>query len=329
MVSSHIRSAARCAQRRAARPSVCGKPWRVVLLLLWALVSVPAAAITLASVGPLPGALEVCIAAGDCAVAQESSFDLGGIAAFPYLASNGAGYLVRYPVLSSSLAHDSQSFLDTSQDPPLAQQVETLTALSGSLWLGVQGRYARSASIHELVLYTDRVQPAEQRLLPRWGGGELSPTVLHFGFTNDALLASQAYRHLSLDPNTAPDEGSLQSAEPLLPCVADGCSVAQSLALVALGFTAQGEELLLHFVPQDRRSTLYNEQAAYNNPDNGFRWRRNYFVQAVPLPGTGMLTLFGVGLMLTLPQRPRHAGVDPISNGGPQGSKRNLKEGGA
>jgi hypothetical protein len=293
------------------------------------LASVPAAATTLAAVGPLPGALEACIAAGDCTVAQDSSFELGGIAAFSYLASNGAGYLVRYPVLSSSFAHDGQGFLDSSQDPLLAQHVETLTALSGSLWLGVQGRYARSASIHELVLYVDRVQPAEQRLLPRWGGGELSPTVLHFGLTSDALLASQAYRRLSLDSNIWPDEGSLQSAEPLLPCVADGCSVAQSLALVGLGFTVQGEELLLHFVAQDRRSTLYSEQTAYNNPDNGFRSRRDYFVQAVPLPGTGMLTLFSVGLMLTLAQRPRRAGHARISSGEPRDSKNNLKEGGA
>ncbi len=309
MISSHIRSAARCAQSRTPRHSVCSRLWLAVLLLPWALASVPAAATTLTAVGPLPGALEACIAAGDCTVAQDSSFELGGIAAFQYLASHGAGYLVRYPVLSSSLAHDSQSFLDTSLDPPLAQHVETLTALSGSLWLGVQGRYARSASIHELVLYMDGVQPPEQRLLPRWGGGELSPTVLHFGLTSDALLASQAYRRLSLDPNTPPDEGSLRSAEPMLPCVADGCSVAQSLALIGLGFTAQGEELLLHFVPQDRRSALYSEQTAYNNPDNGFRWRRDYFVQAVPLPAAGLPTLFGMGLCLILAHKRRATGI--------------------
>jgi len=307
MICRHIRSTTRCAESRVPLQSARGRIWRLALSLLWAWTCVPAAAITLATAGPLPGAVEACIAARDCSIAQDSSFDLGGIAAFQYLSSDGAGYLVRYALAPSSLAHDSQDFLDTRQDPPLAQHVETLTALSGSLWLGVQGRYARNADFHDLQLYVDRAQPAEQRLLPRFTLSEPPPTVLHFAFSSDALQASQAYRHLLLDSAGSVEEGSLQSAEPLLPCLADGCSVAQSLALVGLGFSVQDDDLVLHFVPQDRRQALYSEEIAYSHPDNSFLWRRDYFVQPVPLPAAGVLMLFGVAPLLPSLRRSRAA----------------------
>ena len=300
-----IRSAMGRESGPVAVPSAHGKPWLFTLTLLWAATCTPAVAISLATVGPLPGAVTECLAGGACSIAQDSSFELGGIVAFQYPSPDGDGYLLRYPVLAPSLARDSQDILDNTQEPPLVQHLASQTVLSGSLWLAVQARYASSAADHGLQLYVDQVQPAEQRLLPRFQLNGPTPTVLHFGLTSDALLAAQAYRYMLLDPIQSVDEGSLQSAEPLLPCVADGCSVAQSLALIGIGFTAQGEDLVLHFVPQDRRRALYGEEIAYNNADNGFRWRRDYFVQPVPLPGAGVLTLSGVALLLPLVRRSR------------------------
>lgn len=237
----------------------------------------------------LPSEIRGCVATGECTVEIASVFERGGASAFAFASAAGPGYLVRYTLASASHATDSSDQLDTSVEPPLPRHFSQHTPLLGSLWLAVQARYAMAATSRDMVLYFDQVQPAGQRVLPRFLGNDMFPDVLHFNFSRDALLAGEAHRSLVLDAGVS--DGDLQGAETLLPCVADGCSLGQRLALIGFGFHTEGEDLVLQFSPHDARRQVYFEQLAYAATDNGFDKVREYLVQPVPLPGAGGLAL--------------------------------------
>jgi hypothetical protein len=90
--------------------------------------------------------------------------------------------------------------------------------------------------------------------------------------------------------------GDLEAAQPLLPCLADGCAVSQRLDLVRLSFAESGAELVLAFDSADPRALLYREHSRYTDPEGGFDYTRSFLAQA-PLPPAFSLFAPAVGLL--------------------------------
>ena len=181
--------------------------------LVLALCAAACQAATLADKGPLPAAIEQCVVDAACSVATDSVFELGGIAAFAWTSVAGPGFLLAYPLLPPSHA-------------------SVATPLTGTLWLGVQASYVTLADHRGVTLFTDRVKPDEKRLLPRYAGSDYYPAILNFDLSVAALLAGHAEHRVALGGADGYSSGDLVAFEPLLPCVADGCSAAQQINLI-------------------------------------------------------------------------------------------------
>lgn len=233
---------------------------------------------TLESLTDLPVAIQQCLTTAECNVSSESDFDHNGIAAFRYQANTVSGYLFRYPVLPPSTAI-----------PP-----------AGNLWLNVLDTYSRSADSRPMLLYLDQ---SSFNTLPRYGQTDEFPTVLHFELSADSLLDSRAFRNLGLSEEGVVESGDLTALEPLLPCLADGCSLSQELNLIGMSFVENNNELKLQFAPEDFRRMLYAESLSYNQFEPFF-YQRELYVQPVPLPAAWLVWLTGFGLFACL-KRPQ------------------------
>jgi hypothetical protein len=262
-----------------------------------------------------PGPIQACLAGGTCAVSAGSVFEAGGTSAFLFHEGGPLAYLVRYALWPTSGLTDSTSRVE--EDPDTGELV-VVTArreerFGGAAWLRVQAAYSSAEPVHRVTLYLDRVTP-DAEPLPRWGTpGELFPYTLELGLTNSALLAGGAYRAMALDSGYS--GGDLEAAQPLLPCLADGCAVAQRLNLVRLTFAEVGADLRLAFNAADPRALLYREHSRYTEVDGGFDSTRSLLAQA-PLPAA--FALFAPALaLLGWTTRRRPARSD--QGGGPAG----------
>jgi hypothetical protein len=272
-----------------------------------------APAATIGSPQELPGPVQACLAQGTCVVAPWSVFEAGGTAAFFFAEAGAPAYLVRYALWPTSTLSELSSRVEL--DPETGEAVVVTSRreerLGGAVWLRVAARYSSLDPVHWMTLYLDRVSP-DAEPLPRWGSpGDLFPYALDFGLSTADLLAGGAYRELGLGPDL--DAGSLQAAQPVVPCLADGCGVSQRLSLVHLSFSASGGDLVLGFDGGDPRARLYAEESRYLNLEGGFDSRRSFLVQA-PLPGAA--ALFGPVVALLGPAHARRRRSPPRAAGG-------------
>lgn len=248
---------------------------------------------TIDHIQQLPVPLQSCLTNGDCSIDRQSSFESGGIAAFHYSSADFSGYLFRYSLVSPSVA---KTVAMDNQNPSEPQPIETNIALSGNVWLQVADNYSISASSRPITLYREQVSPSQQAILPRMSPNEY-PNVLNFELSASSLLASSAYHTTTLDPFGGNESGDLIAAEPLLICLADGCSTNQQLNLIGMRFVQAGDQLLLQFAANDARPRLYSESLAYNDPQFGSLSQRDWYVQPVPLPAAWLVWLSGFGLI--------------------------------
>ena len=258
------------------------------------ILQTPSQASTIDDIQQLPAPLQSCWANGDCSIDSQSSFESGGIAAFHYVSADFSGYLFRYSLVSPSTA---KSVVLDSQNSSEPQPIETNIALSGNVWLQVADSYSVSASSRPITLYREQISPSQQAILPRLSYPDEYPSVLNFELSAASLLASSTYHTTTLDSFGGTESGDLIAAEPLLICLADGCSTNQQLNLIGMSFVQAGDQLLLQFAANDDRPKLYSESLAYNTPLLGTLAQRDWYVRPVPLPAAWLVWLSGFGLI--------------------------------
>lgn len=245
------------------------------------------------SLDGFPGAIAACVSDASCTVDPDAAHDNGVMSAFHYTANGQEGYLLRYALHPTSVLHEHASWHDIDPDTGEVTGVHEVLRdepLSGTLWMKVAAAYPLGGVLHDVTLYLDRVQP-DAEPLPRWGSDELYPYVLGFSLTTDAMLAGTAGRVMELDDG--PSGGDLTAAQPLLPCLADGCGVRQRLNLVFLDYRTVGDELQLGFSDADRRALLYLEESHHGG--DGYATGPGESLRAfnvqLPLPAGGWLFL--------------------------------------
>ncbi len=251
------------------------------------------------SLDGFPGAIAACVNDASCTVDPDAAHDNGVMSAFHYAANGQEGYLLRYALHPTSVLHEHALWYDIDADTGEVTGLHEVLRdepLSGTLWMKVAAAYPLAGALHDVTLYLDRAHP-DAEPLPRWGSDELYPYALEFSLTTDAMLAGSAGRVMELD--AGPSGGDLGAAQPLLPCLADGCGVRQRLNLVFLDYRTVGDELELGFSDADRRALLYLE--ASHHEGDGYtagpgESLRAFNVQ-LPLPAAGWLFGSVLGLI--------------------------------
>lgn len=266
-----------------------------VLGLGVALYQLPVQAAVLGSSAFLPQSIQSCLDQGDCSVAEDSVFDAQGIAAFNYQEDDFSGYLLRYTLATPSSATDISESVNINPASGSTAPAPEITPLDGSVWLQVAKRYVNGSG--KVSLYFDQVTPLEKSVVQRLGATNDYPSVLHFQLSADGFTNAGAFERLVLDANGSHESGDLVAAEPLPPCLAQGCSTFQELNLLGIQFVAEDDDLVLQFAGDDKRHKLYTETSAYSGNLGTEYHSREYFISSVPLPGAWLLWLTGVATL--------------------------------
>lgn len=196
-----------------------------------------------------------------CAVAQTSTVDIGGMSAFR-VAGNAqdSGWLVRY----------------------------SLASQPGYLWLRMNDEYDLSQERHDVALLVDQVSPSPGAV---WA---FDPGNLEFQLRTDALLAgSGRFDCCGNEGATVVDllpTGTITSPE-------GGARL--ELNLLYLSFAVAGDRARLTFDADDGRSLLYS-QLVYEpgmGPELGWESLLEYHVATVPLPAALWLLLSALPLL--------------------------------
>lgn len=262
----------------------------------FALYQLPAQALELGSLTSLPQRIQGCLDEGDCAIAGQSAFDVQGIAAFSYQEDTFSGYLFRYTLTPPSAATDLSEAININPPTGGIAPAPEITPLAGSVWLQVAQRYVDGTG--GVVLYLDHVTPLEKSVIQRIGSAVDYPSVLNFQLTSDAFTNAAAFKSLALNATGGIEAGDLSAGEPVVPCLAEGCSTFQQLNLLGMRFVADDDDLLLQFAADDPRGKLYTETMAYSGNLGAEYHSRDYYISSVPLPGAWLLGLTGFGFIL-------------------------------
>ncbi|OAI26029.1 MULTISPECIES: hypothetical protein [Methylomonas] len=261
----------------------------------------PLQAATLGDLQSLPSAIQDCLDEADCSVADQSDFDLAGIAAFRYQAGTFDGYLLRYSLIAPSAAVDISDYPVLNLQEAAAQaQINESTPLAGTVWLKLASRYGAGGG--NAALYFEHVTPVDKSVLMHLGDTTY-PDVLNFQLNDQALAAGGAYRSVALNSEGSVEAGDLVADEPLLVCISEGCGTYQALHLVGVNYAWDGANWVLQFAADDMQRELYVENTTYNGQYGYSYHNRDYYVGSVPLPAAGGLCLVGLAWLGGLARR--------------------------
>ncbi|MFN2361111.1 MAG: VPLPA-CTERM sorting domain-containing protein [Marinobacter sp.] len=259
--------------------------------LLAAATGVSAASITLSE---LPSDIQACIGSYECLPGPNSLTSLSdhqGASLFQYHEFNGNGltqkFLVRYTLTD-------------------AYQVsyDTVTQSSGYIWLGGKTQYSAASLTHDFTLYLDQVSPVPRDLYD-YSGTYGAP--IHLGLNTTDLMAGGADWSIYAEEwegFVVHENGTLLTdgvtAGSL--CLAGGCGADAMFNTVFLQFMDSGAtlDLLPMLNAADTRSTLYRQRSYYDSEFWASYEEQVHSVQAVPIPGAGLLLMSGLAGLIGL-----------------------------